>query len=180
MKFESTCENCILAELSNEDLELLRLTYEEIDYSDERVRDTLRFILDEASAETGIMLNRENEIRIDVMPDLIGGCLIIFSKDSNDEPEMKSGAMIWDTDDFDNIIDAARALKSVGCADSDCALYKSDSEFRLILKSCDEKAKFILSEYLNQAEDESLIEEKTQEYWRCLIEKDALKVLCGD
>ncbi|MCM1544131.1 MAG: adaptor protein MecA [Ruminococcus sp.] len=180
MKFESTCQNCILAELSTEDLKLFKLTYDEIDYSDERVRDTLRMILDEASEETGVMLNRENEIRIDVMPDLIGGCLIIFSKNESNESEMHNGKQIYETDDFNNILDLAVMLKKSDFLAPDCALYRNEDDFRLIVESCNEKSRLILGEYLNKIEDEILSEERTKEYWSCLIEKDALKILCGN
>lgn len=178
MKFESTCKNCILAELSNEDLELLKLSYDELDYSDERVRTTLRQILDEASAETGIMLNHENEIRIDVMPDLIGGCLIIFSK--NDEIiDTKSKVMIFETDDFNNILDFVSILKNTAYSAGESSLHQSQNSYRLIVKNCDDKLPLILSEYMSSVDYDALTEQRTWEYWTCLVEKDALKILCG-
>ncbi|MCM1363806.1 MAG: adaptor protein MecA [Faecalibacterium sp.] len=179
MKFESTCKNCILAELSNEDLELLKLSYDELDYSDEHVRDTIHRILDEASAETGIMLNRENEIRIDVMPDLIGGCLIIFSK--NDETEyVNSSVSIFETDDFNNILDMVRVLKSTVDMATESVLYQKDEKYRLIVKNCDERLSLLLGEYMNLEDSDSLSEQRTREYWNCIIAHDALKVLCGN
>lgn len=178
MRFESTCENCILAELSNEDLELLKLTYDELDYSNERVRDTLKYILDEASAETGIMLSSENEIRIDVMPDLIGGCLIIFSKEK-ENITTESETVVYESFGFNNILDCARTLKAAQCKISESALYQKEDKFRLIINGCSEKAEIILNEYLDQSECNEIEEQRTKEYWKCLIASDALKVLCG-
>lgn len=175
MKIEATDKNCILARLSGEDLDLLELTYDELDYANEKARKALRHILDMASEQTGSALNRAKKLKIDVLPDFLGGCLIMFSSPDSE----KSEACFFLTESIDSLLDLAKAAKSLNITAPQSALYKAGESYRLEVRGVSESLKHLLNEFLLTQHCGGECLKGTAQAWECIIEKDALKILGG-
>ena len=79
MKIDIATEKSILVELSKEDMSFYDITYEELDYSNIPTRKIIFEIIEQIKEETGKTFDFTDNLQIDVMPDSIGGCLIIFT-----------------------------------------------------------------------------------------------------
>ena len=175
MKIETTDNNCILARLSSEELDSFELTCDELSFSNEKAREVLHKILDEAQAEAGDRFGEMKKLKIEVLPDCSGGCLIMFLPCPAEEAEFS----VYETEKIDNLLDAVSVLRKESLFYEDSGLYEKDGIYRLTLTDAGEKTKWILNEYLNPLFSDGLLVFRTQESFRCIYHKDALKILCG-
>ena len=84
---------------------------------------------------------------------------------------------VFFSENINDLIDCARALKGLEAAEKSGALYCADGTFFLLLSGSPGKKRSVLSEYLEEA---AFTEERLgflKEYGKCLIERDALAVL---
>ena len=177
MKIDAIDEKSVLVELSKEDLSKSEITYEELDYANERTRTFVRKILETIRLETGRTVFESGSLEVEVMPDSFGGCLMIFKekKESNFAEEDKTS--VFFSENINDLIDCARVLKGLEAPEKSGALYCADGTFFLLLSVCSSKKRSVLSEYLEEA---AFTEERLgflKEYGKCLIERDALAVL---
>lgn len=177
MKIDAIDEKSVLVELSKEDLSKSEITYEELDYANERTRTFVRKILETIRLETGRKVFESGSLEVEVMPDSFGGCLMIFKekKESNFAEEDKTS--VFFSENINDLIDCARVLKGLEAQVESAALYCADGTFFLLLSVCSSKKRSVLSEYLEEA---AFTEERLgflKEYGKCLIERDALAVL---
>lgn len=175
MKIETTDNNCILARLSSEDLDSFELTCDELRFSNEKAREVLHKILDEAQAETGSSFDEARKLKIEVLPDCSGGCLIMLLPCSEED----TNTAVYETDEIDNLLDAAAVLKSENIVPENSGLYEKDGIYRLTVTDIGERAGLLLGEYLTSVYSDSLLLSRTQEAFHCVCRQDALKILGG-
>lgn len=174
MKIESTGKNCILARLSEKELSLFELTYDKLDYSDERVRAFLQDILNEACLETGRPLNLSKKLQIEVIPDKNGGCLIRFSDSSEENAEA-----FFEAESADQLLDLAKACRGSSAFGEKSRLYSLSGRFRLAVRGLTQDERLFVSEFLTALESSPLTAARTEEQWECVIPENALKILGG-
>ncbi|MGN1195368.1 MAG: adaptor protein MecA [Acutalibacteraceae bacterium] len=175
MKIETTDNNCILARLSSEDLDLFELTCDELSFSNEKARQILHKILDEAQTETGNSFDEAKKLKIEVLPDCSGGCLIMLLPCCEEE----TNTAVYETGSIDNLLDAAAVLKSENLVPENSGLYEKDGVYRLTVTDASERIAFLLNEYLTSVYSDGLLLLRTQEAFNCIYKKNALKILGG-
>lgn len=175
MKIETTDNNCIFARLSSEDLDSFKLTYDELRFSNEKAREILNRILNEAQNEIGIGFEEAKRLKIEVLPDCTGGCLIMFLPCTDEV----SDTVIYETESIDNLLDAASVLKKEQLFPKESGLYENDGVYRLTVTEENEKISRILGEYLNPVYSDGLLLLRTEEVFGCVMKEDALKKLSG-
>ena len=177
MKIDAIDEKSVLVELSKEDLSKSEITYEELDYANERTRTFVRKILETISIETGRTVFESGSLEVEVMPDSFGGCLMIFKEKKESAFTEEDKTSVFFSENINDLIDCARVLKGLEAAEKSGALYCADGTFFLLLSGYPGKKRSVLSEYLEEA---AFTEERLgflKEYGKCLIERDALAVL---
>ena len=177
MKIDAIDEKSVLVELSKEDLSKSEITYEELDYANERTRTFVRKILETIRLETGRTGFESGSLDVEVMPDSFGGCLMIFKKKNESDFTEKENTAVFFSENINDLIDCARVLKNLEAQVESGALYCADGTFFLLLSGYPGKKRSVLSEYLEEA---AFTEERLgflKEYGKCLIESDALAVL---
>lgn len=177
MKIDAIDEKSVLVELSKEDLSKSEITYEELDYANERTRTFVRKILETIRLETGRTVFESGSLEVEVMPDSFGGCLMIFKEKKESDFAEEDKTSVFFSENINDLIDCARVLKGLEAQVESAALYCADGTFFLLLSVCSSKKRSVLSEYLEEA---AFTEERLgflKEYGKCLIERDALAVL---
>lgn len=174
MKFETT-DNCILARLSTEDMALYELTCDDLRFANEKSRAVISRILDEAANEIKNSLDDVKKMKIEVLPDCSGGCLIMFLPCCEDEDE----TAVYETESIDALLDLAFVLKAENTVPEISDLYEKDGLYRLTVKGASERAGYMLGEYLTQIDADGLTQARLREAFRCIAEKNALKILGG-
>ena len=177
MKIDAIDEKSVLVELSKEDLSKSEITYEELDYANERTRTFVRKILETIRLETGRTGFESGSLEVEVMPDSFGGCLMIFKEKKESAFTEEDKTSVFFSENINDLIDCARVLKGLEAPEKSGALYCADGTFFLLLSGYPGKKRSVLSEYLEEA---AFTEERLgflKEYGKCLIESDALAVL---
>ena len=178
MDFKKTNEKCILAFLTDDDMTSFGLTYDELDYCNEKTRSALKYILKKAKDETDFSFC--SRLRIDVMPGENDGCMILFSDAREiEESENQEEQIIFECDNFNNAVDCAAVLSSLEIAVPESSFYAENDIFRLIVARADDKTISLICEFMDICQSDESEVVRTKETMRCLIEKDALKILCG-
>ena len=158
MKIDSNSDGKITVALSNEDMNELDITYDELDYSNIETRRVIWTLLDKAGQTLGKSISTDSKLLIEVLPSKDGGCILHFTfLPSGDSKTKKRLIMKKETDpllftafnecDFLDCIKIITSMKerliSVDC-------YKYKSKFRFILYpelTCSGSVSFILSEF---------------------------------
>ena len=174
MKIETT-DNCILARLSSEELDSFMLTCDELNSSDERAKKVLKIILDEIQAETGNSLTLSGGLKIEVLPDCSGGCLVLFMPLHEEDAETS----VYETADIDNLLDLILVLRKEKELAEKSELFEKDGLYRLTVCGESKRLSRILNEYLSPVFSDITEPERTEETFRCIMKNNALEILCG-
>ena len=176
MEFDVAGAGSVLVGLTAAELRENGLTFETLDYGNAATRALVARLLRKAAEETGALLLPEAPLRIDVLPRTDGGCLFLFSRQTQDLSAPKDCAFF--SDDIFAMIDAARACRTQGFALGG-ALFQNDRGLILLQRLCTASQRRVLSEFLRPLASDPLERVRLEETAQCLIEKNALKVLCG-
>lgn len=178
MDFKKTNEKCILAFLTDDDMTSFGLTYDELDYCNEKTRSALKYILKKAKDETDFSFC--SRLRIDVMPGENDGCMILFSDiEGIEEAVYREEQIVFECDNFNAAVDCAKVLSSLEIAVPESSFYEGHDIFRLIVAGADDRTISLIGEFMDILQSDESEAARTEETMRCLIEKDALKILCG-
>lgn len=175
MKIDAIDENSILVELSKEELSKNEVTFEQLDYANEKTRALVRSVLEKIRTETGRCVSKDGALEVDVMPNSSGGCLMLFTE-NRAEAQSEGTPAVFKTDEIDNLIDFSRRLKGES---SRSALYRYSDSFFLFAPELSAFQLAVAGEYF---ETVKLKEEELNvltEIGECLIQKNALAVLQG-
>lgn len=173
MQIKALGEDKIRVDLSDDDLALFDVTYDELDYNDVKTRRVIWTLLDEAEKELGLLFDTKKKLVVEVCRKAPGGCTVFFtlSKKDNTSPEIvlkkEREAVVFEAFDENAFIDAALVLKKLKIPSSKAAFLKGEDGFFAVIdlpsKNAD-CALHILSEF-GKANSES------EAYALSLIEK---------
>ena len=79
MKIDSGSDGKITVALSNEDMNELDITYDELDYSNIETRRVIWTLLDKAGQALGKSISTDSKLLIEVLPADDGGCILHFT-----------------------------------------------------------------------------------------------------
>ena len=127
MEFDVAGAGSVLVGLTAAELRENGLTFETLDYGNAATRALVARLLRKAAEETGALLLPEAPLRIDVLPRTDGGCLFLFSRQTQDLSAPKDCAFF--SDDIFAMIDAARACRTQVCARRSALSERSRADF---------------------------------------------------
>ncbi len=178
MDFKMTNEKSVLAFLTKDDMTAYGLTYEELDYCNEKSRVVLKEILSAAKTETAF--ENCSRLRIDVMPGESDGCMILFTDLEESESKNRTQEKnLFESESFDDILDCAATLGMLEMTAPESALFGDENGCRLIVRGANERVLSLIGEYLSLCISDETEIARTKETMKCLIEKNALEILCG-
>ena len=177
MKIDAFDEKSILVELSKDDLSKSEITYEQLDYSNEKTRNLVRSVLEKIRLETGRCVSDCASLEVDVMPDSFGGCLMIFKEKKQNRTEKSEETSAFKTNEINSLIDFSRRIKNEKSKIEKAELYALDGMFFLLAKKLTKEQKAVAAEYLKPLflSEAKLLSIK--EAGKCLIESRAIEVL---
>lgn len=175
MKIETTDNNCILARLSREELASFSLTCEELICCDEKAQEAVKKILDRVRTETGNRLTPTNKLKIEILPDCSGGCLVMLLPLEEKDNEI----FIFETERTDDLLDLILVLRKEKNLHAPSKLFEKDGTYRLTVPKEHKRLNRIMKEYLTPVFSDGTEEIRTEETFRCLFNGNALEILCG-
>lgn len=89
LKIDSNSEGKITVALSNEDMNELDITYDELDYSNIETRRVIWTLLDKAGQQLGKCINTDSKLLIEAAPLNEGGCVLHFTFLPVNDPKSK-------------------------------------------------------------------------------------------
>lgn len=120
MKIKGINDGQIVVALSDEDMQSLDITYDEMDYTNIETRRVIWTVLDRAQQSLGKPISTDGRLLIEVNPSENGGCTMCFTvipqRDTaqSTKPVMRKGSepLLFCADDENACIDAYRRLKA--------------------------------------------------------------------
>lgn len=162
MELRLVNENKLKIILTNEDMALFDITYEEMAYNDESIRNLCREILDQAKHKTGFDAGSE-ELEIFVRPEKGGGCFVYVTKIGSQTRQgdpytyekkyksklytsVKKKRVLYMFDNSEILLQACNQLNLAGYTGrSD--IFADDSRYYLYIEDNREPAVDLISEY---------------------------------
>lgn len=183
MKIISTAEDRITVELTKQDMAMLDITYEEMDYSTIETRRVIWTLLDEAKKVLGKEFDPSRRMIIEAAPDSSGGCILDFiildskKKETHQRQQLRKQCenLMCDFESSYLLYQAVCGFKT----DPESSLYENNGTFRLVFHNptdCDGIKKYF-SEFSNVKRCNRLLLEHVKEHWNTLIESNAVQTL---
>ena len=158
MKIDSNSEGKITVALSNEDMNELDITYDELDYSNIETRRVIWTLLDKAGQQLGRCINTDSKLLIEVSPVKDGGCVLHFTFlpltdiKSKKRLVMKKEAepVLFTANNESDFLDSIKLLCSLkdNLLSVECYKHKNRFQFLLYPKpTFSESLIFVLSEF---------------------------------
>ena len=176
MKVDLAAARQVLLELSEDDLRRFDLTVERLMMPQSQIRSQICRLLSALAQETGQCFQLGKDARIDVLPDLYGGCLLIVSDCIRKETlDLPCAFFITEIND---LIDAARAAGSHGKRVY-VSLLRIDTTYLLLPERLTRRTQRLLSEYITPVYLSAASLTILREQGTMLLEHAPLSVLCG-
>ena len=158
MKIDSNSEGKITVALSNEDMNELDITYDELDYSNIETRRVIWTLLDKAGQQLGKSINADSKLLIEVSPVKDGGCILHFTFlpptdiKSKKRLVMKKEAepVLFTANNENDFLDCIKLLDSLRNNLLSVECYKHNNRFQFLLYpklTFSDSLVFILSEF---------------------------------
>lgn len=181
MNISAPKENYIFIELTGDDMKKLNITYADMDYSNVETRRVIWTLLDEAKHSLGKELEVSDDMRIEALPSLDGGCLLFFmisKKPACYKVKRKGSVLAYRFDSLDDAFDLSLKISEKDKTQIDSSLYLCSNEYVMVVSG---KLRHSVIMKLNEfatplAHGEKEIAKLT-EYEECLIRDNALNRL---
>jgi hypothetical protein len=168
-----------MVELSDEDMVMLDITYEDMDYSNIETRRVIWTLLDEARRVLGKDINPAEKMLIEAMPNSSGGCVLYFTVMPFDEAgtqrklimKKESQPVICTFFNADCVISLEKILETVRERCTRHELYTDGTSYRLLIYpkiSETPVIKAYLCEFGDTVCDNTVEAARTREYWKKL------------
>lgn len=137
MNISAPKENYIFIELTGEDMRRLNITYDEMDYSRIETRRIIRTLLDEAKHSLGKKFEISEEVKIEALPSVDGGCLLFFSvsrKPLYYKVKSRSARIAYRFENIDDVLDLSFVAAKRDIEKIKSSLYFSSGEYIMTLE----------------------------------------------
>ncbi len=179
VKMDLLENGCLKILLTEEDLRAFGLTFEGLDYDNERTRSALHRLLDEARQRTGF--DSSGSLIIEALP-VDGGCLLLLTPTGGKRHlrlRQTVGPYVYELDDADAILQLAQSVGETDGASLffGSSLYQFGRGYRLILYPAaplSRRMGHLLHEFARSAGEGDAAAAYTAEHGRSIAVGDAL------
>lgn len=178
MKISCVSEKITVIELSPDEVEKYSITFKESDYTDASKRKALWQIITEAERLSGKKVKINENLEIDFMPDIKGGCLMIISENEKGEDILFPCPALLKSDNTDNILDFSKVISTFS-GKYVTSLYRKGESYCILCFNADEKMLMTAFEFGFLVLLSENIFENVREFYSCVAERDALEILSG-
>lgn len=133
MNYETLNENCLLVELTCEEMKQLHITYESLDSNSELCENAVRKILKEISRDK---IKPNNKITVEALPTNDGGCFFIFTfseKKHRYKVKKPCNDIFFYTDNLNGLLDSISSAQRLNGHKAPCRVFKMNDNFYLYL-----------------------------------------------
>lgn len=147
MIYEALNDNMMLIELSHEEMQKYRITYENIENDEKTARTAIKSILSRTDA-AGRLESGEN-VTVEALPVPNGGCFFIltFTEKKTRYKVKKEPFCVFETEKLDNLLDFISAMKKTSENNGKCKAYKMNDRYFLSIPADLPKAVRLMGEY---------------------------------
>ena len=147
MIFEALNDNMMLIELSQEEMEKYRITYENIENDQQTARIAIKSILSRTDAAE--RLEKGENVMVEALPVPNGGCFFIltFTEKKTRYKVKKDAFHIFETENLDNLLDFDSAMRKTESKSGKCIAYKMNDRYFLSIPRDLPKAIRIMGEF---------------------------------
>lgn len=178
MNISAPKENYIFIELTGEDMKKLNITYADMDYSNVETRRVIWTLLDEAKHSLGREFEFSDNMKIEALPSLDGGCLLFFNigkKPNRYKVRGKGSVLAYRFRSLDDAFDLSLVIPESEKSRIKSSLYLCSGEYVMVI---DGKLRHSviakLSEFATPLAHKEREIAQITEYERCLIKDNAL------
>lgn len=158
LKIDSNSEGKITVALSNEDMNELDITYDELDYSNIETRRVIWTLLDKAGQQLGKCINTDSKLLIEAAPLNEGGCILHFTFLPVNDPKSKkrlvmkkeADPILFKPFNENSMLDSVKLLSSLSNKLKSVECYKYKNKFYVSIYpklTFSDSLIFILSEF---------------------------------
>ena len=184
MKINAPKENYIFIELTNEDMQKLNITFDNMDYSNVETKRVIWTLLDEAKHSLGRDFDMGENFKVEALPGVDGGCLLFFTlkeKHARYKLSNRDISLTYEFDKIDDCFDLSKSLTNKEKESVKSSLYLIKGKYFLVVTGKIKHALMMkLNEFASCVKSDKNFILKIQEYEKCLIENNALDVLLGN
>lgn len=151
MTFEAMNSNCLIVELSKEEMEQYDITYDTLDQKSARTKSFIRKILSRAYELKYDNLSNCRKITVEALPIGDGGCFFIltFLKTPSGRYRVKRPAekVTLEAENMDDLLDFVSAAKKRQSTPCKCEIYRCDGKYFLTVPDCPKHFSLMMREY---------------------------------
>lgn len=144
-------------ELDQNDMRELDVTYDELDYNDDKTRRIMNELLYRIGMDSDFS-SSNGKLIIEVFPTDKGGCIIYFTSVRNQpvalKKKLKSTVTVWQFDDANDLYCAAKRLYFLNI-NNKASLYLLSGKYRLAVDDISNSEELILSEFSQKLKNSS-------------------------
>lgn len=147
MIYEALNDNMMLVELSPEEMQKYRITYETIEKDEKTARNAIKTILSRTDAAD--RLQKGAKVTVEALPVPNGGCFFIFTfAEKKTRYKVKKEAFsVFETESLDNLLDFISAIRKTDENKGKCKAYKMNGGYFLSVPSDLTKVIHLMGEY---------------------------------
>lgn len=167
-------KNKFIAELSQEDMDELDITYEEMDYSNIETRRVIWTVIDKIRETSGLDIDPSGNLLIEAVADSEGGCVLCFTipdrrrgLPSVKAPVLKKnkGAVVFEFDNMDSLLDMMKNLNNKNFSGR-CKIFRLNEKVRIIMSTLpSQNEKKTIEEYGRFVGQDDFLSAYTAEHW---------------
>lgn len=187
MNFVQMLKTKIKIELNSEDLEKLNITYEEIDYNNEKTRKIICNLLLLAENKTDFDV-KNSRVLVEAFPQINGGCELFITRLSPSPQLSKTNQRDFIPNSFyafkfvsyEHLELTIKALLKSNVSITSSSLYKLEDAWILIINLTKDKilsADLIATQFGNRIKYSSSLKAHLEEYGKLICDKNATEII---
>ena len=151
MTFEAMNKNCLIVELSAEEMEQYDITYDTLDQKSAHTKSFIKKILHRACESQYNILSNCRKITVEALPVGDGGCFFIltFLKSPKGRYRVKRHGekTTLEVKSMDDLLDFVSAAKKRQLGSYKCEIYRCDGKYFLTVPDCPKNFSLMMREF---------------------------------
>ncbi|MCH5191747.1 MAG: hypothetical protein J1F23_06235 [Oscillospiraceae bacterium] len=151
MTFEAMNKNCLIVELSAEEMEQYDITYDTLDEKNVHTKSFIKKILSHACVLRESTLSNCRKITVEALPVGDGGCFFIltFAASPKGRYRVKCHGenVTLEAKSMDDLLDFVSAAKKKRSTPCECEIYRCDGKYFLTVPDCPKQISVMMREF---------------------------------
>lgn len=151
MTFEAMNRNCLIVELSAEEMEQYDITYDMLDEKNAHTKSFIKKILSHACRLEENDLSNCRKITVEALPVGDGGCFFILTFATSPKGRYRvkryGEKVTLETESMDDLLDFVSAAKKIQSKPCNCEIYRCNGKYFLTVPDCPKSFSLMMREF---------------------------------